>query len=161
NTLVAGAGCHAGYNIVDEDAIPGVTVPLDWVEAFAQHGATLVAGPGTRPAAPTSSNTGDGRMPASCQNRRVAAGAVPSATTPASKALKNLDGGSTVASWFTGPDGVLTNPGEPALPLARYDVSVPGRVARGVGFRGGTFATPEPTGLTPLTGAATTEQQAV
>ena len=40
------AGCHSGYNIVDGDGIPGVTVGLDWPEAFAQKGATLIAGTG-------------------------------------------------------------------------------------------------------------------
>ncbi len=40
------AGCHSGYNIVDGDAIPGVTVPLDWAQAFAQKQATLIAGTG-------------------------------------------------------------------------------------------------------------------
>jgi hypothetical protein len=84
------------------------------------------------------------------------------ATTEKSKTLTNLSGGTTIASYLQGPGGaVLTNPSEPALPLARYDVSFPGLVLRGVGLREGTFQTPEPTGITPLTGAATTEQQAV
>jgi hypothetical protein len=46
NSIVFSAGCHAGYNIVDTDAIPGVTVKLDWAQAFAQKRATLVAGTG-------------------------------------------------------------------------------------------------------------------
>src|SRR6185437_14466119 len=46
NALVFSAGCHAGYNLVDTDAINGVTFPLDWAQAFAQRKATLVAGTG-------------------------------------------------------------------------------------------------------------------
>ena len=46
NAIVFSAGCHSGYNIVDADAIPGVTQPLDWAQAFAQKKATLIAGTG-------------------------------------------------------------------------------------------------------------------
>lgn len=46
NAIVFSAGCHSGYNIVNEDAVPGVTEPLDWPQAFAQKGAVLVAGTG-------------------------------------------------------------------------------------------------------------------
>ena len=46
NSIVFSAGCHSGYNIVDGDAIPGVTLPLDWAQAFAQKRATLIAGTG-------------------------------------------------------------------------------------------------------------------
>ncbi len=46
NTLVFSAGCHSGYNIVNGDGVPGITQGLDWAEAFAQKGATLVAGTG-------------------------------------------------------------------------------------------------------------------
>ena len=46
NSLVFSAGCHAGYNIVDADGILGVTQDLDWAQAFARKGATLVAGTG-------------------------------------------------------------------------------------------------------------------
>ena len=38
NAIVFSAGCHSGYNIVDADAIPDVTQPLDWAQAFAQKG---------------------------------------------------------------------------------------------------------------------------
>ena len=38
NSIVFSAGCHAGYNLVDRDAIPGVTQPLDWAQAFARKG---------------------------------------------------------------------------------------------------------------------------
>ncbi len=46
NSIVFSAGCHSGYNIVDAAGIPGVTVTLDWVQAFAQKKATLIAGTG-------------------------------------------------------------------------------------------------------------------
>src|SRR6185437_12501016 len=46
NSIVFSAGCHSGYNLVDSDAIAGVTQPLDWAQAFARKGATLVAGTG-------------------------------------------------------------------------------------------------------------------
>jgi uncharacterized delta-60 repeat protein len=46
NSIVFSAGCHSGYNLVDADAIPGVTLPLDWAQAFARKKATLIAGTG-------------------------------------------------------------------------------------------------------------------
>ena len=46
NSIVFSAGCHSGYNIVDGDAIPNVTQPIDWVQAFAQKQATVIAGTG-------------------------------------------------------------------------------------------------------------------
>lgn len=46
NSIVFGAGCHFGYDIVDRDAISGVTLTLDWAQAFAQKQATLIAGTG-------------------------------------------------------------------------------------------------------------------
>ena len=46
NSIVFSAGCHSGYNIVNGDAIPNVTGPLDWAEAFAAKRATLIAGTG-------------------------------------------------------------------------------------------------------------------
>ena len=46
NSLVFSNGCHSGYNLVDGAAITGVTEPLDWAQAFAQKGATLIAGTG-------------------------------------------------------------------------------------------------------------------
>ena len=44
NTLVFSTGCHAGYNLVDGDSVPGVTQALDWAQAMSRKGATLVAG---------------------------------------------------------------------------------------------------------------------
>ena len=46
NALVFSAGCHAGYNIVDAHGVVGVTREPDWAQAFAQKGATLIAGTG-------------------------------------------------------------------------------------------------------------------
>jgi CSLREA domain-containing protein len=46
NALFFSAGCHSGYNIVAEHAVPGVTLELDWAQAFAQKGATLIGGTG-------------------------------------------------------------------------------------------------------------------
>ncbi len=46
NSIVFSAGCHSGYNLVNSAAVPNLTQPLDWSEAFAQKGATLIAGTG-------------------------------------------------------------------------------------------------------------------
>ncbi len=47
NSLVMSAGCHAGYNIVDTDAALALGAqPVDWTQAFARKGATLLAGTG-------------------------------------------------------------------------------------------------------------------
>ena len=46
NALIFSAGCHSGYNVVNEHGIPNVTQELDWAQAFAQKGATLIAGTG-------------------------------------------------------------------------------------------------------------------
>ena len=59
------------------------------------------------------------------------------------------------ARWYTGPDGVVTNPGAPALPRDIINVTANGTVLRGVGFREGTFT--DRSGVTPLTGAPATE----
>ena len=46
NAIVFSIGCHSGYNIVNNHGIPGVTREPDWAQAFAQKGATLIAGTG-------------------------------------------------------------------------------------------------------------------
>ena len=46
DALIFSVGCHSGYTIVDDEGVPGVTVGLDWTEAFAKEGATLIAGTG-------------------------------------------------------------------------------------------------------------------
>ncbi len=46
------------------------------------------------------------------------------------------------ATWYSGLNGVVTNPAEPVLPLQTYNIGAadPSLVVRGVGFRGGQFA---------------------
>ena len=46
NAIYFSAGCHSGYNIVNEHAVPNVTVERDWAQVFARKGATLIAGTG-------------------------------------------------------------------------------------------------------------------
>ena len=46
NSIVFSAGCHAGYNIVNEHGVSGVAADPDWAQAFARKGATLIAGTG-------------------------------------------------------------------------------------------------------------------
>ena len=76
--------------------------------------------------------------------------------------LKTIDGGSTqeiAVTYFSGPDGVVANPMEPALPLAIYEVGVAGTAMRGVGFRGGSYTDYED--VLALTGAPATEIRGV
>ncbi|MFN8499077.1 MAG: choice-of-anchor Q domain-containing protein [Anaerolineae bacterium] len=67
-------------------------------------------------------------------------------------------GGSVAASYLAGPDGVQSRAAEPVQPLVRKNVSVPNYVARGVGFRGGSYT--DIPSITPLTGATALEQSA-
>ena len=46
NALVYSAGCHSGYNLVNEHGFAGISPNPDWAQAFARKGATLVAGTG-------------------------------------------------------------------------------------------------------------------
>ena len=46
NSIVFSPGCHSGYNVVNADAVSGVTLQPDWAQAFARKGATLIAGTG-------------------------------------------------------------------------------------------------------------------
>jgi hypothetical protein len=67
------------------------------------------------------------------------------------------------ATYLSGPDGVVTSPLVPALPLQQVTVDDidphdSGKVLRGVGFLGGTYT--DLNGVTPLTGAATTDLNA-
>ncbi len=76
--------------------------------------------------------------------------------------LTSADGsGSPVnAFYYSGPDGVVTNPAEPVLPLDMVNVTSPedGYVLRGVGWRGGSYS--DLAGILPLTGAATEDLRA-
>jgi len=237
NSLVFSAGCHSGYNIVDQQGVPGVTFGLDWAQAFAQKGATLVAGTGYQYGdtdfvayseklyallahdlregtgvvsvgaaltqakqdylAGLTSVTGidqkslleatlfglpmqgvdfAGRLPAPTPGPGVAATGVDSSTpggqlglqsallnvTPALTArtttLNVTSGGTVAASYLTGPDGVVSSPGAPTLPLLSQNVTVNGQVLRGVGLRSATYSDTD--AITPLTAAAATEQSA-
>jgi hypothetical protein len=247
NSIVFSAGCHSGYNLVDDEALPGVALPLDWTQAFARKGATLIAGTGyqygdtdfleyserlyrdfarelragpsgsaisigealTRAKLTYLATTPDVRgihekalleatlfgLPMLGVNMPSGRGAIPGTIptidpievapvngtdlglatyelsvgptlTPDSVDLKNppydaIPGTFTEATWLAGPNGVVTNPAEPALPLSASNVTSTNgaQVLRGVGFRGGIYADESP--VVPLTGAPTTELRGV
>ena len=86
--------------------------------------------------------------------------------TPNSLQLKQppydaLPGTFVSASWLSGPNGVVSNPAEPALPLKAINATsdTATQVLRGVGFRGGTYT--DTSNILPLTGAPTTELRGV
>ena len=61
--------------------------------------------------------------------------------------LTNVQGGpDIVANWLSGPDGVVSKPGEPVLPLLALNVTPtdPRLVLRGIGFRGGSYVDSAP-----------------
>jgi hypothetical protein len=72
--------------------------------------------------------------------------------------MTNLGGGTTTAKYYSGSNGVVTNPDEPAIPLETRNVTVPNEVLRGVGFLGGSYS--EET-LVPLTGAPADPQSQI
>ena len=242
NSLVLSAGCHAGYNLLDADGVPDVTLGLDWAQEMARQKATFVAGTGYQYAdtdflaysAKIYAGLADGLLagtgpvgigpalvgakqaylaaattvtgidqkaliemtlyglPMTALNLphgRTAAPVTPAGITPApvtggtpgdalglktapldltphltpaSKAVLDLNGNPTGASfhWLVGDGGVHSAPGLPALPQQSGDVtSTTGEVLRGVGFVSGTYT--DTPGVTPLTGAPTTEQNGV
>jgi hypothetical protein len=59
------------------------------------------------------------------------------------------------STWLEGRDGVSVLPGAPALPKQVEDVTVPGQVLRGVGFRSADYT--DTTGVLPVTGAPAIE----
>jgi len=81
---------------------------------------------------------------------------VASSTTAHTVTMNTVDPGTGLptgtvnATYYSGTNGVVTNPGEPAIPLEARDVTVPGKVLRGVGFVGGTYTDQT---VLPLTGA--------
>ncbi|HEY7628742.1 MAG TPA: hypothetical protein VH761_16845, partial [Ilumatobacteraceae bacterium] len=242
NSLVISPGCHTGYNLLDADGVPGLTVGLDWAEEMAKQRATFIGGTGYQyadtdfvaysaklytlltsqlrigsgpvPIGPalvgakqsylsqvtnltgidqkalieatlyglpmtaldlpsgrtTAPGTGAGITPALVP---TGPGAVlglttapftvsPQLTPSAPKPVLDVDGTPTGDSfhWYSGPDGVQSAPGLPALPKQIADVtSTTGEVLRGVGFVSGTYS--DTTGVIPLTGAPTTEQNGV
>jgi YVTN family beta-propeller protein len=241
NSIVFSAGCHAGYNLVDSDAIPGVTLPLDWAQVFARKKATLIAGTGYQygdtdfieysdqiylnfarelragtgavavgaalvaakldylattpdirgipeksllettlfglPMLGVNMPSGRGADPGNggtITPVAVASGPAQSlgletydlntapTLTAHAQSLTKLGGGPNVnATWLSGPDGVVSNPGEPVLPLAALNVTPtdPTLVLRGIGFRGGSYVDSAP--LYPFSGAPTTELRGV
>ena len=245
NAIIFSAGCHAGFNLVDGDAILGVTLPLDWAQAFAQKGATLIAGTGYQygdtdfleyserlyknfarqlrvgtagepvavgealvkaklaylatipdirgihekalleatlfglpmlgvnmPSGRAAVAGTDGAIvpdpvtgtgPAASLGLKIKDLTLTPSLTSNSMSLKNIRAPPDFvdAIWLSGPDGVVTKPGEPALPLVAVDVTPnnPNIVLRGVGFRGGRFADSAP--ILPFSGAPTTELRGV
>jgi hypothetical protein len=105
------------------------------------------AGFGTNPGLALGLTSADVTMNPTTTSNSVTLQKLNSATPPVSV-------GEVTATYYRGRDGVVTNPGEPALPLQSENVSVPGQVLRGVGFRSGIYADST---VVPLTGAATTE----
>ncbi len=242
NSIVFSGGCHSGYNIPDGEIVPGVTLPLDWAQAFAQKQATLIAGTGYQYGdtdfveyserlyvgfseqlrADTGAPIAVGNALNAAKQRylettpdlrglhrksliiatvfglpmisvdmpnRIAQPSTPdlsvnpqpvqsgpgdfldlevadisldtSATVEERVGLTNLEDNTEVGGWYyEGPQGVVTNPAEPAIPLFQRDVSVDrdGLVLRGVGFRGGSYTQDS---RVPLTGAPTTELRGV
>ncbi len=64
-------------------------------------------------------------------------------------------GSSSSYTYYSGPQGVVADPGGPVLPVQTEDVNVAGQTLRGVGLWGGTYtSTP---GTNPLTGDPATE----
>jgi hypothetical protein len=59
------------------------------------------------------------------------------------------------STWLSGRDGVTVLPGAPAVPKQIEDVTVPGQVLRGVGFRSADYT--DTTGILPVTGAPAIE----
>ncbi|MSZ76269.1 MAG: hypothetical protein F2667_04080, partial [Actinobacteria bacterium] len=76
-------------------------------------------------------------------------------TTTVTKPYRDEDGDVGRFTYLTGPDGVVTNPGQPALPLESLDVTVEGKALRGAGFWAGDYD--DLPGIVPLTGAPATE----
>ena len=59
------------------------------------------------------------------------------------------------STWLSGRDGVTVLPGAPATPKQIENVTVPGQVLRGVGFRSADYT--DTTGILPVTGAPAIE----
>ena len=253
NSIVYGAGCHFGYNLMDAASIDGVTQPLDWVQAFAQKKATLIAGTGyqygdtdfieyserlylnfsrqLRADVPNPSPDGIGvvrigealvkakidylaatpdirgihekalleatlfglpMLGVNMPGARIPVAGLGTGITPqlvgtapgSTLGLKTADLsiaqtltpvdvpltivgpsggaiGAITASYLPGPDGVVSNPIEPTLPLVVRNVTPTDSnlVLRGVGFRGGAYSNTN--NVVALTSAATTEIRGV
>ena len=90
---------------------------------------------------------------------------LPTPTLPETQVqLKNSDNtNGPVASYLTGPDGVVVKPTQPILPLVSKNVTAPtgetGFVLNGIGFWSGVYK--DQGGVTPLTAAQATELRGV
>lgn len=236
NTIIFSEGCHSGYNIVDGDAIPNLTLSPDYPQAFARKRATVIAGTGYQYGDTDFIEYGErlylefsrqlrtGSGPVSVGAALVAAKRAYLAGTqlrgihektllqttlyglpqlsvnmPGARLPANVDSsivtGTTAATvrpgsilglttadvqvnpalashtvpltnttaphpviqatYLSGGNGSIANPAEPVLPLELRNVSAPGVVLRGVGYRGGTYS--DTLNVLPLTGAAATE----
>ena len=70
--------------------------------------------------------------------------------------LKNLSTNSQITTtYYTGANGVVSNPYEPIYPKEIHEVQYPNSVLRGIAFRGGTYS--DQSGIIPLTTAPATE----
>ncbi len=145
---------------IDQKALIESTLyglPMTGVNLPAGRTTAPVAGVGTTPV-PVASGT-----PGAVLGLKTAPLALsPVLTAPPAKPVLDTAGNPTGASfhWLTGRDGVQSQPSLPALPKQIDDVtSSTGEVLRGVGFVSGTYS--DTPGVTPLTGAPTTEQNGV
>ena len=98
--------------------------------------------------------TGFGSVPGSALGLQSAELTVNPSLTEQPKTLINLDGGTLTAKYLQGGAGVVSNPGEPAIPLESVGVGKAGFVLRGVGFLGGNYVDQQ---VVPLSGAPATE----
>jgi len=105
--------------------------------------------PATTPGS-IASPSGFGTNPGLTLGLKSANTTISSTLTSHSVPMTNLDGGTATATYYSGGNGVVTNPGEPAIPLETRNVTVANTVLRGVGLRGGSYADQT---VTPLTGA--------
>ena len=119
--------------------------------------------PGTRdtsssPGTTIGTTTAIATKPGLTLGLRYANTTVSSTLTPHTVDMSNIGGGSTTAKYYSGSNGVVTNPDEPAIPLETRDVTVAGEVLRGVGFLGGSYADET---VIPLTGAPADPQNQI
>ena len=81
---------------------------------------------------------------------------VPVTTSNTAETKPVVAGGQTYSlKWLNGADGVTIQPGAPAIPKQVKDVTVAGKVLRGVGFWSGDYTDTD--GVLPLTGAPAIE----
>ncbi len=101
-----------------------------------------------------SGTTGFPSVPGSALGLQSAELTVNPSLTEKHKTLSILGGGTLNTTYYQGGAGVVSNPGEPAIPLESIGVGKSGYVLRGIGFVEGTY-TDGP--VVPLSGAPATE----